>query len=211
MNPRGSTPVTEPRIGCPTPSLRSTVGSTLVVEEDAPRRNREADNLDEVCFADLYPDLRRLAAVVADTDIDPDDLVQEALVRVLQRGPLSNLRNPGAYLRRAIVNTASNERRRRGRWRRVLARLPTEIDDTAMEAHYPSNLADLTQLAPQDRAVLYLTEVAGFSAAEVAGQLGLTVNAVNLRASRARRRLRAHLREEQDVTAKPQGRLTGDR
>jgi hypothetical protein len=40
-------------------------------------------------------------------DVDPDDLVQEAFLRILRKGPLRRLDNPGADLRRTIVNIAN--------------------------------------------------------------------------------------------------------
>lgn len=73
---------------------------------------------DQEIFGQLYPGLRRFAAVVGAVDMDPDDLVQDAVSRALALGPLRRLDSPGAYLRRAIVNAASNDRRgvnRRGR------------------------------------------------------------------------------------------------
>lgn len=59
---------------------------------------------DRRLFEDQYEGLRRFAAVTAPMDIEPDDLLQDALVRVLSRGPLSDRDNPVAYLRRTIVN-----------------------------------------------------------------------------------------------------------
>ena len=56
---------------------------------------------DAEVFDALYPALRRFAAVVGGLEVDPDDLVQEAVARALRRGPLGELDNPGAYLRRA--------------------------------------------------------------------------------------------------------------
>ncbi len=45
---------------------------------------------------ELYPSLRRFAAVVGSADIDPDDLVEDALQRALRRGPLTDLDHPSA-------------------------------------------------------------------------------------------------------------------
>jgi hypothetical protein len=42
---------------------------------------------------DLYPTLRRFAAVAAPSDLDPDDLLQDAFTRVLQRRALTELVN----------------------------------------------------------------------------------------------------------------------
>ena len=47
-------------------------------------------------FDALYPVLRRFAGVVADIDMDPDDLVQDALAKTLDRRSMSDLENPQA-------------------------------------------------------------------------------------------------------------------
>src|SRR5687768_9466293 len=62
-------------------------------------------------FRSLYPGLRRLAGACGPIDGEPEDLVQEAVSRALRRGPLTELDDAGAYLRRSIVNLASNQRR----------------------------------------------------------------------------------------------------
>ncbi len=74
----------------------------------------------------LYPSLRKIAAVAGSFDVEPDDLVQEALVRVLRKGSISDLDNPLAFLRKTIVNLASNQRRSLGRKRSALGRLSIE-------------------------------------------------------------------------------------
>ena len=61
-----------------------------------------------------YEPLRRFAAVIGRWDVEPDDLVQEAYAKVLVKCP-SDIRDLGAYLRRMIVNLATDERRRVGR------------------------------------------------------------------------------------------------
>lgn len=148
-------------------------------------------------FALLYPQLRRFAAATADLDQDPDDLIQEALARALRRGGLAGLDEPAAYLKRSIVNLAANDRRRLGRRRRALARvdLPTTSEPT-----YPSDVADLLTLDPADRAVLWLTEVERLPAEQVAEILDCSPEAARTRASRARRRLRRALAEEEART-----------
>lgn len=142
---------------------------------------------DEEVFAAAYPALRRLAAVVAPPEADPDDLVQEAVVRALRRGPLAELDHPVAYLRRAVVNLAANERRGLGRRRRALARIGP---DPVVAASYPSDVAEILRLAPADRAVLWLADVEGLPFEEVADHLGCSAEAARTRASRARRQLR---------------------
>lgn len=140
-------------------------------------------------FARLYDGLRRFAAVAGPVDLDPDDLVQEAVARTIRVHRLRDLDDPGAYLRRAIVNLAHNRRRSQARAGRALRRL----DVQARPDEHPSDLADLERVGPVARAVLFLVEVEGWTFADAAHQLGMTEEAARTCASRARRRLRAEL------------------
>lgn len=152
-----------------------------------------AESEDERVFRLLYPGLRKFAAVVAPLEEDPDDMVQEALVKALELGGLGRIDNPGAYLRRTMTNLASNRRRQLGRGRRARRRLGVQVRQYPV---YPHDLAVLDQLGAVDRAIVYLFDVEGWSASDVAAMVGLSDNAVRVRASRARRELRRTLREE---------------
>ena len=147
---------------------------------------------DRVLIDDLYPALRRFAATVGSHDVEPDDLVQEALLRTLRIRSLADLDNPQAYLCRSIVNIASNQRRTLGRMRRALLRAgePASVADS-----YPSDLDDLENLDPRSRAVLYLTEVEGYDFETVGRMVG--VRSANARkiAERSRHRLRRLVEE----------------
>lgn len=145
---------------------------------------------DRQIFADVYPALRRFAAVVGSMDIEPDDLVQAAVVRALGGGPLSRFDSPEAYLRRTIVNLASNDRRRFGRRRRAMTRFTGGWTETDTD-HYPSDLAELGQLPPSTRAVLYLREVEGYGYDDIAQMLGVTAASARMTASRALKALRS--------------------
>jgi DNA-directed RNA polymerase specialized sigma24 family protein len=90
----------------------------------------------------LYPALRRFAAVAAPADMEPDDLLQEALVHVLRSHALSDLDHPGAYLKRTMVSLASSHCRHMGARRRTLQRAAASADLQADPA-YPSDLAEL--------------------------------------------------------------------
>jgi DNA-directed RNA polymerase specialized sigma24 family protein len=127
--------------------------------------------------------------VVGPIELDPDDLLQEAVTRVLRHRHLTDLDHPAAYLRRVIVNLAANERRRFSRTRRAIARMGS----TPGRSHdvYPSDLAELMWLTPRDRAVLYLSEVEGYRYAEIGQMLNCTEVAARKRALRARQRLHA--------------------
>ena len=138
-------------------------------------------------FAELYEPLRRFAAVVGPIEVEPEDLLQEAVVRVLQRRHLTDLDEPGAYLRRAIVNLASNHRRHFAVRRKAMQTLRADSGSTRDE--YPSDLAELGSLAPHERAALYLSQVEGYRYAEIAQMLGCSEAAARKRTMRARRRL----------------------
>jgi RNA polymerase sigma factor (sigma-70 family) len=145
-------------------------------------------------FAELYPSLRRFAAVVGPIECDPDDLLQEAVVRVLKHHHLDELDHPGAYLRKAIVHLASNERRSFAIRRRAVVRYSAGKQPPADT--YPSDLDDLLRLPAAERAVLCLSEVEGYRFADIGKMLGCSEAAARKRAMRGRRRLYKDLVEE---------------
>lgn len=149
---------------------------------------------DEDVFRPLYPAMRRFAAVAAPVDVEPEDLLQDALVQTLRRHKLGDLDDPASYLRKAMLNLASNHRRRSGtRWRALqfLAGSSATVEES-----YPSDLSELSWLSPRQRAVLYLSEVEGYPFASVAQMVGCSEPAARMSASRARRRLREALSGE---------------
>jgi RNA polymerase sigma-70 factor (ECF subfamily) len=159
-------------------------------------RNVEGDeDLAEAVLA-CYARLRRFAAVIADSDIEPDDLVQEAFARALK--VLSKPAQPwtvesvDGYMRRTIVNLVANERRRRGRARSAQARMaPPRAGEAPV---YPTDAADLLASArPLDRALVYLVDVEGWRTARAGELLGLSGIAARTRVSRARKALKAAL------------------
>jgi DNA-directed RNA polymerase specialized sigma24 family protein len=154
---------------------------------------RRLDPADEQIVRRCYESLRRFAAVVGPPVAEPDDLVQEALVRTLRVTPLHQLDNPEAYLRRAVVNLARNARRSSRRRDAAFVRL-APVAGTA-DTH-PSDLADLERLPARDRALLYLRVVEGRSYAEMASELAMREEAVRARVSRATRHLRVLIVEE---------------
>lgn len=157
---------------------------------------KQVDQVDAELVRGLYPELRRFAAVTAPWDVDPDDVLHGTLVKAMQTRRLGSLDNPGAYLRRAIVNHVNSELRSRGTRRSTLRLLQTEIGDST-DAAYPSDVADLMRLRPVERAILYLHDIEGFPFQEVAEMVGITAGNVRVTASRARRRLKAELLQEE--------------
>jgi DNA-directed RNA polymerase specialized sigma24 family protein len=161
------------------------------VGHDVSEREWRAGTLDDLRA--LYEPLRRYAAVVGRFDVDPDDLVQEAFTKVLEV-PVGTVRDTRAYLRRTILNLATNERRR---LRRATAALQRASGGGAEGADdYPSELADLMRLEPRVRGLLYLVEVEGEPIADAAAEVGMDAAAARMALRRARRRLRADIDEE---------------
>jgi RNA polymerase sigma factor (sigma-70 family) len=138
---------------------------------------------------DLYEPLRRFAAVIGRWDVDPDDLVQNAFAKVLAR-PGRDIRELGPYLRRMIVNLATDERRHSSRTNGVLRRIDTPL--TATDS-YPSDLEDLMRVQPKVRALLYLVEIEGQPVGEAADVVGISNSSARVALMRARRRLRSEL------------------
>lgn len=153
----------------------------------------QIDPLDRELVEEHYDTLRRFAAVTASRDIEPDDLLQEALTRVLSKGSLSDRDHPVAYMRRAIVNLAIDESRRRESRRSALGRL---TDRATVVDQYPSDIAILQELSPRARAIIYLAEVDGYRYAEIAEMLDCSETSARMGSMRARRRLKNILAEE---------------
>jgi DNA-directed RNA polymerase specialized sigma24 family protein len=141
---------------------------------------------------ELYEPLRRFAAVIGRWDVDPDDLVQNAYAKVLARHP-GDIRDLGPYLRRAIVNLSTDERRRTSRTNGVLRRVGAPL--AAIDS-YPSDLEDLMLVEPRVRALLYLVEIEGEPVADAADVVGMSNGSARVALMRARRRLRAELTME---------------
>jgi DNA-directed RNA polymerase specialized sigma24 family protein len=139
-----------------------------------------------------YEPLRRFAAVIGRYDVEPDDLVQEAYAKVLAKEP-GQIRDLGPYLRRTVVNLATDERRRVGRAVNVAPKIAT---DGAASDSYPSDLSDLFALSPRVRALLYLVEVEGEPIAPAAEAVGMSSGNARVALFRARRRLRNELTKE---------------
>lgn len=153
------------------------------------------DQRDAEVVRGLYVELRRFAAAVAPPDVDPDDVLHDVLVKVMRPNRLREVDEPGAYLRRAIVNQIRSDLRRRKIRRETLHRLRTSTSEAAA-ATYPSDVAELMRLQPVERAVLFLFDIEGFTFEEVADMVGIKAGNARVIASRARRRLRSELLEE---------------
>ena len=144
----------------------------------------------------LYEDLRRFAAVVGGMHLEPDDLLREALVRLLASGRWDSVDDIDASLRREIVDVAAHDVRPSLGERGAFVLDPHEI---VLVADYPPHLADIGGLDPMTKGLLCLVELDGASTGRAASTLGCSEGAARTRLSRARRRLHAELVSEMVV------------
>ncbi len=150
---------------------------------------------DDRVFAELHPALRRFAAVVGPLDVDPDDLVQEAVARTLAKTSLTELDDALIYLRRVVLRLASNHRKQFAR-RRIIASRHRSGERTTDDVH-SWQLGELLSVPPDERAVLYLHIVEGLPHDHIAQVLDISVEASRTRLSRGLKRLRiAHATQE---------------
>jgi RNA polymerase sigma factor (sigma-70 family) len=132
--------------------------------------------------------------VVAPAGEDPNDLVQEALLRTLRAGPLSRLDYPKAYLRTTIYHLAVSARRHWAAEQNALVQVVPNVEPP----EDPWQVEELLRLPPKARAVLYLQVIEGLPFDEIGGLLGCTAASARKTASRAKHRLRRLLTEEVD-------------
>ncbi|CAN5413682.1 SigE family RNA polymerase sigma factor [soil metagenome] len=121
--------------------------------------------------------LLRYAALLCGDRDEAADLVQDALVKTF--GRLRNgfgVESAEAYVRRVILNTHLDDRRRRSRWRRVapLEYLPEErpSDSLATDARLDLH-EELRKLTPRERACLVLRYYDDLKVDDIAATLGL--------------------------------------
>ena len=131
------------------------------------------------------------ARLLAD-DIDPEEVVQEAFVRVLDRwSRVQDREHPGLYVRRTIVNLVHGRGRRLGSARRWLSRnsrVPVQVsaEAAALDASYRSAVVMAIRALPQrQRECVVLRYYADCTVPEIAATLGISVGAVKSHLHRA--------------------------
>ena len=151
---------------------------------------RDEHEFDEFVLA-AAPRLRRTAALMLGNRHDAEDIVQDALVRVMRRWP--NVRDaPYAYATQTVVNLT------RDGWRRRLRRgvavpltdYPTGHDSMAGVDQRLSLLSAMARLPDRQRAALVLRYWEALSEHEIADALGCSPNTVKTHIARGLARLR---------------------
>ncbi len=142
--------------------------------EAAARGDHEAFEVLATSAGDRLYAVARL--ILRTTDL-AEDAVQEALVRAWRQLP--SLRDPDkfdAWLHRLVVNACADQGRQLRRWSQQVRTLPLDAsisDDTGSVADREQLERGFSRLKPDQRAVVVLHYYSGFSAAEIAGILGI--------------------------------------
>ncbi|GAA2371274.1 SigE family RNA polymerase sigma factor [Dactylosporangium salmoneum] len=143
------------------------------------------------------PALRRVAYLLSGDWHRADDLLSAALVRVLQHwARVSAAQDVDAYVRRVLVRTMLNERRRPWRREHAMDSVPHVPDPAADPDRVAQRLALeglLRELPPRRRAVLVLRYCCDLSVEETALALGCSTGTVKSQAARGLATLRERL------------------
>jgi RNA polymerase sigma-70 factor (sigma-E family) len=140
----------------------------------------------EALFAQQYSGLVRLAVLLVDSTALAEEVVQDSFARVYERW--DRIDDPGAYLRRCVVNRANDVLRRRRLERRTHER--AELAEAARDEYL---LDALGRLTPRQRAAVVLRFYDGRREAEIAAILGMKLGTVKSTLHRALVQLRTEI------------------
>jgi RNA polymerase sigma factor (sigma-70 family) len=146
-------------------------------------------------IADLISKLRKFLRHRGRTGDEADELIQEAFLRLQAYRQERPVREPEAFLVRTVQNlTVDASRRRRTRGTHVDVEVegvrlidPGPAPDEVLTAQQRLRhlRAGLEALAPRTREVVLLQRIEGFSHAQIAARLGITVSAVEKHIAKA--------------------------
>jgi RNA polymerase sigma-70 factor (ECF subfamily) len=182
---------------------------------DVPPPQRKPPEHAETTRADVFrayvepelPVLFRVAMTLTGSSADAEDLVQETVIRAFRAIDRFDGRHPRAWLLTILRNTNMNMHRRRRPdlvedWDAVGDARPAfgagqhvSAEETVLDDILNEDLeAAVNSLDDRFRTVLLLIDVDRLTYAEAAETLGVPLGTVMSRLSRARDRVRAHLR-----------------
>ena len=148
------------------------------------------------------PSLQRLVRRLSAWSVDGDDILQEVFLIAWRRA--SSFRGTGSlegWLRRLAVNRCRNHRRAQVAFEKLLGRVAMTGGDRHSKLGRNNELEDevalaMAKLSADDRGVLVLYYMENLSGQEIAETIGIRMDAVHVRLSRARGRLRKLLASE---------------
>jgi RNA polymerase sigma-70 factor (sigma-E family) len=155
----------------------------------------------EVLRAEL-PRLQRFARLLTGNADTAEDLVAEAIARVLPRWRVGEVDDTSAYVRRVIVNLAMRRGRRRVLGvrsdRYALDWLPTHVDSEAFVGERDRTLKAIIRLPERRRAVVVLRFYEDMTEAQIADVLKIGIGTVKSQLSRALDQLRRDLATQEE-------------
>jgi RNA polymerase sigma factor (sigma-70 family) len=146
------------------------------------------DNFDDVFNRERTP-MVRLAFLMLGSETLAEEVVQDGFVALLERW--DSINNPGAYLRRCVVNGCIGQSKRARRWTPA----PEDLADTGAEPATDHMLDAVRRLAPQRQAMVVLRFYADMTQDEIADTLAVPVGTVKSGLHRAMSELKEALRD----------------
>ena len=166
-------------------------------------RIRQGDEGAEARLVELFSrSVRVMARVRAGRRLEEEDLTQEVLmtaITALRRGQLRDVARLGAFVAGIARNVINNQlRTSRGNALEPLdGHDDAAVADPRQEVAIRERAAIVRQalggLSPEDRRLLELTVIEGFTSPQMAKQLGVTEEVIRARKSRALKRLKERL------------------
>ena len=158
-------------------------------------------------FDELHGRLFLAALRIAPTRTDAEDLVASAFLELWRAGDRVRVVNDSLlpWMLVTLNNLGRNAARARVRHRRFLARMPPpRLDDVALDdveelQSQREAVALLRALPQKDAAILALTALEGYSTADAAAALGISIESARARLSRARQRAKAQVTAHPDT------------
>lgn len=159
-------------------------------------------------FAAHHAEALRLAYLLCGDAHRAEDAVGDAFTKMYRRWRRGRIDNPGAYLRRAVVNEVNSRFRRLALERREAAR---QHGDERGARAADEEVADrdevfsaLAALPPRQRTAVVLRYYADLTEADAADAMGVSVGTVKASVSRGLGRLRSLLEDDAGAGGGPE-------
>ncbi len=148
--------------------------------------------------ADFRPRLHRYCARMVGSAFEGEDVVQDALTHAMEALPMAGkIENPEGWLLRIAHNAALDLLRRRKRrgiadGEDALANMADQASETDARVAATASLGAFMHLPTLQRSSVLLSDVLGYSLAEIVGLLDISLAAVKAALHRGRTKLREH-------------------
>ena len=164
------------------------------------RRLRDGDSSAMTQLIERFgPNLHRLIGRLTGWTADTDDILQEVFVAAWRKA--NTYKGTGSlegWLRRLAVNRCKNHHRTRTAFARMLDALASRLTNRTIANNHEASSdleSALATLQRDDRMVLVLYYLEEMTGSQVADVMGIRVEAVHMRLSRARTKLRSAMLE----------------